>query len=304
MGSLFAAKLASQGATVHMYNRKNNHTDKINMEGLTVLVDGGVNQTVSMTVFHSPEMIDDYYDIVIVLVKAFATEKVLLSLLPHLNRNSIILSLQNGLGNAETIKKIAPKHIVSVGGTETGAGVIENGVIAQRAFGKTYIGETNTNNEKLTHFVQLLSASGLESYVVPDIQRVIWNKLMINIAYNGLTAITRLRNGDAVRSSQGKRIIEKVVREAAMVAQAEGISFHDEEILRKCIRIGYEDIGENKSSMLTDIIEKRKTEIDYINGAVVSLGKKHSISTPYNEMITDLIKMIEASYSISVSSSK
>lgn len=296
MGSLFAGKLATQNVSVTMYNRPNEHTEQIKEKGLTLIEKNGERTHVSFPVITDPDELSNNYDLVIILVKSFATKNVLTTIRPVIHQDTIVLTLQNGLGNFENIQAFVPIDNICIGTTGSGAGIVANGVIEQRAFGKTHIGKNIIGKEKIKKLVSLLSSSGLETEMVDNIQSIIWSKLMINLAYNGITAITRLKNGDAVASSEGKQLMEQLVKEGMKVAEAEKVELLYEDPVKECIRIGYEDISANKSSMLTDILLERKTEIEQINGAIVHLGKKHGIPIPYNETITRLVKMIEESY--------
>lgn len=296
MGSLFAGKLATQNVSVTMYNRPNEHTEQIKEKGLTLIKKNGEKTHVSFPVITHPTELRNDYDLIVILVKSFATKNVLTTIRSVINQDTIVLSLQNGLGNLENIQAFVPVENICIGTTGSGAGIVANGVIEQRAFGKTHIGKSVIGEEKITKFASLLSASGLKTEIVDNVQAIIWSKLMINIAYNGITAITKLKNGDAVASSEGKHLMEQIVKEGMKVAAAEKVELLYEDPIKECIRIGYEDISANKSSMLTDILLERRTEIEQINGAIVRLGKKHGIPTPYNETITQLVKMIENSY--------
>jgi 2-dehydropantoate 2-reductase len=240
----------------------------------------------------------DNYDLVICLVKSFATEAVLKQIAPILSPNTLLLTLQNGIGNAEVVEKFVPKSQIAVGGTVAGAGIIEPGRIARRGWGKTSIGSAlgGSHERMLQDISALFTASGLQTEVVPDVMSVIWSKLLVNIAYNGLTAVTRLTNGDAIRTDYGKELARKLVEEAVRIAEAQGIRLLYDQPVDEVIRLGDEEIGANKSSMLTDVLLQRKTEIESINGAIVKLGKQMSVATPYNDMLTLLIQVMEGSY--------
>ncbi|WBX79978.1 2-dehydropantoate 2-reductase [Virgibacillus salarius] len=168
----------------------------------------------------------------------------------------------------------------------------------QRAWGSTFIGSTVPEKHKqlLEQIASLFSAGGIKTHVSENVQSVIWSKLIVNVAYNGLTAVTRLTNGEAIRTDEGKELVAKLVTEAVQIAERKGILLLYDDPINECIRLGIEEIGKNTSSMLTDVLNKRKTEVEVINGAIVKEGKKHNMATPYNEMILKLVYMIENSY--------
>ncbi|WP_298826002.1 2-dehydropantoate 2-reductase [uncultured Planococcus sp.] len=301
MGSLFGGRLKTQHDEVLLYNRNNPHVEKINHSGLTIVERDNKETTVPLTVVQEISK-TDRYDVVLVLVKAHATRTVLEKMKGSFSSQTLIITMQNGLGNLEVIKELFPDNPAVAGTMGCGASVESDGRILHRGWGKNYIGQAADADaqNKLLEFTELLNRSGLETKLAEDVQTVIWNKLFVNVAYNSLTALSRLRNGDILNTEEGLALLRNVVSEAVQIATAEGISVDEEEVIAKCIRMGREDIGANKSSMLMDVLHKRKTEIDAINGAVTKLGRNHGLSTPYNEMITGLIKVIEANYDLQV----
>ncbi|WP_142828397.1 ketopantoate reductase family protein [Planococcus soli] len=301
MGSLFGGRLKAQQAEVFLYNRRNPHVETINQSGLTIVERDNQETTVPLTVVQDVSK-TDAYDLVLVLVKAHATKEVLESLKSAFSSETLLVTMQNGLGNLQAIAELFPNNPVVAGTMGCGASVESNGRILHRGWGKNYIGRSEDVDaqETLLEFIELLNRSGLETGLAEDVQTVIWNKLFVNVAYNSLTALTRLRNGDILNTVEGKALLRSVVTESVQVAKAEGISVDAEATVAKCLKMGQEDIGANKSSMLMDVLHKRKTEIEAINGAVAKLGKKHGIETPYNELITGIVKVIEANYDLQV----
>lgn len=301
MGSLFGGRLKAQQAEVILYNRKNLHVDKINQSGLTIIESDDQETTIPLKVVQEVSK-KDAYDLVLVLVKAHATRLVLEAMKDSFSPKTLIVTMQNGLGNLEAIAELFPNNPVVAGTMGSGASVESSGQILHRGWGRNYIGRSEDleAQEKLQEFIALLNRSGLETELAENVQTVIWNKLFVNVAYNSLTALTRLKNGDILNTEEGKSLLRSVVLEAVQVAKAEGVSVDAEEIIRKCLQMGMEEIGANKSSMLMDVLHNRKTEIDAINGAVAKLGRQHGIETPYNTLITELIKVIEANYDLQV----
>ncbi|MGE5702553.1 MAG: ketopantoate reductase family protein [Clostridia bacterium] len=301
MGSLFAGKLKRSGIDVTLFNhRLNDHVRAMQENGLTIMEKDESPVEVTLPVVTDADKLEDSYDLVICLVKSFATEAVLTQIAPVLSPTTMLLTLQNGIGNAEVLETFVPKSQIAVGGTVSGAGIIEPGRVVRRGWGKTSIGSVlgqgGQTESMLRDIASLFTASGLQTEVVPDVMSVIWSKLLVNIAYNGLTAVTRLTNGDMIRTDEGKELARNLIEEAIRIAEALGIRLLYEHPVEEVIRLGYEAIGPNKSSMLTDVLLQRKTEMDAINGAVVRLGKQLSIATPCNEMMMQLVKMIENHY--------
>ena len=301
MGCLFAGRLKAQQADVLLYNRYNPHIEQINQSGLVIVERDDKETTIPLKVVQAVSK-EDGYDVVLVLVKAHANKAVLEPMRESFSPDALFITMQNGLGNLETIKELFPNNPSAAGTMGCGASVESEGRILHRGWGKNYIGpvEETAAQEKLLDFIALLNRSGLQTDLADDVQTVIWNKLFVNLAYNSLTALTRLRNGDILNTDEGQDLLRNVVREAAQVAERIGVTVDAEQTIANCLRMGREDIGANKSSMLMDVLHKRKTEIDAINGAVAKLGKRHGVETPYNDLITGIIKVIEANYDLQV----
>lgn len=296
MGCLFGAKLRLAGFDVTLYNRENNTIKQIEKAGIELVTTENETKVVPIPVIYNHEKLDSY-DLIIILVKAFATETVLKRIKPIIKEETIVLSLQNGVGNLEAMEKVIPYADLGIGGTGSGASVLGPGKIAHRATGKTNIGfMKNRHPEKYKLISDMLTKAGLETSVTADVQSVIWSKLMINVAFNSLTAITRLRNGDILLPESGESLVRKLLSEALEVAKKEGIHILYDDPIEDIIKIGHEQIARNQSSMLTDVLNERKTEIEVINGTIVRYGKKHGIPTPYNDAMTKLIHLIENSY--------
>ncbi|MGB6407264.1 MAG: 2-dehydropantoate 2-reductase [Planococcus donghaensis] len=296
MGSLFAGRLKTQTSEVFLYNRKNSHVEKINQCGLTIIEQDNNKTVIPLTVVQE---VSKDYDLVLVMLKTHATKAVLTQLKNSFSLQTLFVTMQNGLGNLEILAEIFPNNSLVAGTMGSGANIESDGQILHRGFGTNFVGQPTDKRaqEKLVEFVGLLNQSGLETELADDVQAVIWNKLFVNLAYNSLTALTRLRNGDILNTVDGQNLLRSIVTEAIEIAEAEGIHVETETIIAKCIKMGQEQFPANKSSMLMDVLHERKTEIDAINGAVANLGKKHGILTPYNDMITGIIKVIEANYS-------
>jgi 2-dehydropantoate 2-reductase len=298
MGSLFGARLKNAGYNVLLVDTWKEHVNRIKEDGLKVLENTGEVKTTKIEITDDLSRETECFDLVIVFVKGYATQTAIQNALHLINEDTIVLTLQNGIGNAENLEKYVDPKQIAVGGTSYGGGVIEAGYVAHRAWGKTHIGPfgKECDFEKLEKIADILSESDIPTYALKDVRSVIWSKLLVNISYNGYTSITRLRNKHFTSTEEGKDLIRKAVTEALEVAKWQGIKIHFENPVEECIRIGLEDIAENKSSMLQDIVKERKTEIETINGAISDLGRKAGIPTPYNDMITSLVKIIENRY--------
>ena len=298
MGSLFGWRLKQGGYDVTLIDTWKEHVEKIKREGLKVEQSDGTISTVEIPITDDPKTLKGTYDLIIVFVKGYVTKEAVKSILHLIGKETTVITLQNGIGNANNMESIVSPDQIAVGGTAYGGGIIEPGFVAHRAWGNTYIGPFGENVEfsKLQKIAEILTECNIPTEAQHDVSSVIWSKLMINVAYNGLTSISRLRNIDFTSTPEGKDLIRGVVSEAVEVANAQGIEIIYKDPVAECIRVGLEDIAQNKSSMVQDSDFNRKTEIDNINGAIVNLGSKYGIETPYNKIVADLIKLIESRY--------
>lgn len=236
-------------------------------------------------------------DLVIICVKSYDTESAA-SLLPSLiHQNTLVLTLQNGLGHVEVLKKVLPERQIAVGVTFHGVTLVKTGHIRHAGAGPTCIGSFLPDKKvrrQLVKLAEILAAAGLATEAVDNIQEIVWNKLMVNIGINALSALTRLKNGDLVKFPEIQNLMAMAITEALAVARGKGLRANPktvEEAKAACLAT-----AKNRSSMLQDILNKKRTEIEAINGAVVKEGINLGIATPANEVLTLLVKGIEKSY--------
>lgn len=301
MACLTGGKLKASGEEVRLYNRLNSHVETINEQGLRIVEKDNSITQIKLDVVQDVKA-DEQVDILLVLLKAQANEAVLGKLRGKLSEKTLIITMQNGIGNAETIQQLFPLNTVVSGTLGHGASVEHDGTILHRGWGTNYLGnvEQGTPSNTLEAFARKLTEAGMKTDVSADVKAVIWNKLFVNAAFNSVTALTRLKNGDILNTPEGEDLLRAVTKEAVLVARAEGVDADAEAVIEECLRMGRQDIGSNKSSMLMDVLKKRQTEIDVINGGIVKLGKKHGIETPVNASLAELIRIIEQNYKLRV----
>jgi len=231
-------------------------------------------------------------DLVIFFVKTYDTEKAVSDALVLEKEDTIFLTLQNGLGNEDVICKQIDRKKVMLGVTGHGATLLRPGHIRHAGWGKTFIGELDHQmTDRAIRIAQMFCRAGIETEVSSNIHDNVWGKLLVNAGINALTALTGFKNGQLVDYPETARLMEKLVFEAAEVARRKGIHIEENPIDK--VRKAAEATRENRSSMGQDFDHRRRTEIDAINGAVVKEAERLGISIPYNQMITDLIKVIE-----------
>lgn len=235
-------------------------------------------------------------DLLIICTKSYDTESALGTAAASIGSDTFILTLQNGAGNVEIISRIAGKHRVIGGITGLGSTLLGDGYINYAGKGETVIGcPGGTMNAGLRRIQGILEDAGIETHVSEDITRIIWSKLVINAGINALTAVTRLKNGQLLASEGTREILHNAASEAAQVAEAQGIHLLYENAAAKVESVCLAT-AENMSSMLQDVMKRKRTEIDTINGVIVKEGSRRCIPTPVNRMLVHLVKAIEHSY--------
>jgi 2-dehydropantoate 2-reductase len=311
LGTLFAARLARAGQRVTMLGTWKEGIASLQRDGARIVNAEGIEQRFEVRATDDPhECVGANY--ALVLVKAWQTDRAATQLRNCLADDGLAVTLQNGLGNYETLvqvlndsatentekkrEKNSKNSVVSVakkysrvalGSTTTGATLIAPGVA--RAGGEGVV--SIQRHEKLDSIESALLSAKFNVHLVEDAHSLVWGKLVINAAINPLTALLRVPNGELLNRPSAREMMAQLAREVADVARAEKINlpFDDpvamvEEVARKT--------GANQSSMLQDVLRNAPTEIDAICGAVVRIGEKHNIETPVNRICRQLVRAL------------
>jgi 2-dehydropantoate 2-reductase len=209
--------------------------------------------------------------------------------------NTVFLTLQNGLGNEDVIcRQVDPKKVL-LGVTNQGATLLGPGRIRHAGWGKTYLGELDERRtDRIAEIARMFQKAGIESEISLSIKRLVWEKLLINIGINALAAVTGLKNGQLLDHPETLVLMEGLVSEAVEVARRKGIPIEGDPLGK--VKAVAEATRSNRCSMGQDLDNRRRTEIDVMNGAVVREAESLGIAVPYNRMVTNLVKVIERTY--------
>lgn len=290
MGSLFAARLAVAGEEITLVGRPSPHLDAIQHNGLQLVERDGVRQFVPLTVALDPSGVT-HADLILLMVKAWATAGAVASFRPYLAPSSLILTLQNGLGNRESIRGALGERLVPsilVGVTSQAALRPDAGMICHTGRGPTRIGgEAAVDPDTVRAVARLLSHAGIPTVAVADIDRWLWHKLSINVAINGLTALIGEENG-ALVENPALRIAGHIVSgEVARVARSQGFDLGD--VAAAVDEVALATAG-NRSSMLADLENGKETEIEAIHGAALDVGQSVGVEMPATRVIYALLR--------------
>jgi 2-dehydropantoate 2-reductase len=210
-----------------------------------------------------------------------------------------VLTLQNGLGNAETIAEALGPDRVLAGVTYRGGELRQPGVVAPTGPDKeTIVGELDgPATERVAAVVATFNAAGIRALPADDVRREIWGKFVVNVAGNALSAITGLRLGQLLGVDPSRHLVERIVEEVVLVATALGVGLPYPDPMAR-LRENWGTLLTAKSSMLQDLEKGRRTEIDALNGFVVREGERLGIPVPYNAAATLLVRTLEGAHDI------
>ncbi len=295
MGCLYASYLArNPKLSLTLLDHKRDKVKDINDRGLimrendeeiTIPVKAEVSGKV-----HTP------VDILMLFVKAHQTYAALKANTSLIGSKTIVVSLQNGMGNYMEIVKFLPLERIVIGTSNHNSTLLGNGKFFHAADGTTIIGGFGNSTDSPIETVRaLLAESGLDIAVSSDVKRLIWRKLFVNMAINPLTMLMEVKNGFIQTDRYSWECVRTIVKEGLAVAKADGEDFEEEAVLELVHKICVLT-GSGNSSMFQDRIHKRRTEIDFINGSVVRLARKYGIEVPYNTLLTQLVHAVEDSY--------
>ena len=260
--------------------------DALNKDGVRYVDADGNETSYPVHATDDPrECVDVKY--AIVLVKAWQTERVATQLSTCLAKDGLALTLQNGLGNRETLMQSLGASRVALGSTTTGATLLGAGYV--KAGGEGII--SLEQNQALGPLEAALQSAGFNIQVVENADALIWGKLVINAAINPLTALLRVQNGELLKRPSAHELMKALALEVTNVARAENIQLPFEDAVKAAEDVARKTAA-NTSSMLQDVLRGAPTEIDAICGAVVSAGEKHGIDTPVNRVCWQLVKAL------------
>lgn len=285
IGSLFGGILAKNN-NVTLIGRKP-HIDLIKKNGLTIK--GKTNLKIKIPAETTVNKINFSPDLILLTVKSYDTEKTIEQIKKIMNKQTIVLSLQNGLGNIEKIQKKINKNQIFIGVTTHGAFFEKPGVIKHTGVGHTIIGSKQNTIDKIKEITEIFNNAGIQTTTTNDIIKEIWVKTIINSSINPLTSFFQCRNGHLLRNPILENIVEKICYESTKVAKHEGIQVSYDDMTQKTKQV-IRDTADNFSSMLQSLQKNKQTEIDSINGEIIKHGKKHNAEIFLNEILLKLIK--------------
>ena len=301
MGSLFGYKLKKNGHNVCLIDVWKEHVEAVNQKGLTIETPDGMVDTLKIPMVMHPQdamaHMPGTLDLIIVFVKGTATEQAISQALCIVGPETKVITLQNGVGNAEVIHQFIPADRVYFGTTTVGATVKEAGHIMYyppQKETKTHIATMDGSiTEDIQNVAKAFTDSGLDTCVSNETEALVWKKLVVNCVGNPLSVVTRLYSNVLCSCDDNTQLTQQIIAEACAVAQKKGLPLSPEQFDWV---IPFTSKLERFPSMGYDAMRKMPTEIETINGAVVKEGKRLGIPTPVNETLYHLVRLISVNY--------
>ncbi len=297
LGTLFAAFFCRSGVDATLLDYRPDRVSKLARSG--VVVEAGEET------FHlHPQVIsweqaisrNSNFDVILLLVKAYVTSHILEELQSISHRNTLIITLQNGIGHEQILSRAFSKRQIVIGTTAIGANKPSDNLVRFAGHGQTRLGfafNDHSHLSELKQFLARMQKAGFQGEITVDIKWHLWQKLFANVGINAITALLCGKNGVLLQVKHARQVMVAAVKEA--------VDLHNHLFFRQADLdhvIAYidsicENTCENISSMLQDRLFHRFTEIDYINGAVVRISLESGLQAPVNSTLTSLIKALQ-----------
>jgi 2-dehydropantoate 2-reductase len=293
LGSALGGVLTEGGNDVRLVDAWAEHVATMNANGL-VLRDAGADRVVKVEASTSADNVGTV-DLVVVLVKSYHTRAAIEAARAIVGPDTVVMSLQNGLGHEDILAEVVGRERVLAGKTYAGGVLLGPGRVIAGTRGKeTFIGELGgALTPRATRIADTFTRAGLATTVSTNIIGTIWDKLLVNVATGALAGITRLPYGGLYSVPEIRATALAAVAEGIAVARAHGVVLTSE-LPEDAWNLACAGLPpEFKTSMLQSLEKGLATEIDFINGAVVSAGERCGVATPVNRTLVACIKGIE-----------
>jgi len=294
MGSIYAARFSRAGHEVVAIDIWQDHVNYINRNGL--FIDGPDGQIIAKNIKASTKFSDlkgcHFY---IIATKAMKLEESIKSLKDWINLNSPIITIQNGLGAGDIILRHMPENNIILGVAEGfGASLQKPGHVTHTANKQIRLGSISkiSSEKELQNIVDTWRSGGLKTEIYKNIEQLIWEKLLCNVTLSGPCSIFGCNVNELFNNQEYWNFALNCMQEAYSVGLSMGVPFSFEDPVAYVSDFA-KRVGSAKPSMLQDYENKKKTEIDFINGAIPPLGAKSKIPTPFNDHVCRIIREAE-----------
>jgi 2-dehydropantoate 2-reductase len=292
VGCYFGGMLARAGAPVTLIGRAP-HVDAIHRDGLFI---DSIHFKERVSVFASTELaaVRDA-QLVLFCVKTVDTERTAKLLAPFLAPDTTVVSLQNGVDNAERMDFAAGIQAISavvyIAAEMSGLGQVKHSGRGDLVIGNPPSNQGASETE-LAEIAGIFTRAGVPCRVSQNIMFELWTKLIMNCAYNALSALSRARYGRLVDDAGSVEVMRQAVSEGVGVGNASGVRLSEDKLMAAVLELG-RVVPEALSSTAQDIARGKPTEIDSLNGFLVRRGEELGVPTPVNQTLYSLVKLLE-----------
>jgi 2-dehydropantoate 2-reductase len=298
VGSFYGAMLARAGHRVTLIGRPA-HVLAIQRDGLQLEM-GQQLHTVRVEASSDPSAVAGA-DLVLCCVKSGDTEDAARQMAPHLGPATLLMSLQNGVGNAETLARLLPCRVIPavvyVAVALGGPGRVCHFGRGDLAIGAMPGGTQSSVPEwpTLQALVDLFAGAQVPVRIVPDVAVELWAKLLVNCAYNAISGLAQMPYARLAEQADIRAVQDDIVREVIAVAAASGVTLPLDASLDAVRRIAV-GMPQQLSSTAQDMARRKPSEIDHLNGYIARRGLELGVPTPVNRTLYALVKLVESGY--------
>ncbi len=292
MGCLYGAAFHRAGCEVTLIDVAQAHIDAINANGLELDTRAGVEHLPIRACL--PDAVSEPFDLVVVFTKTFHTEGALKGIARGIGENTHLLSLQNGLGNDERLAGFVADERVMIGASMLPSDLVGPGRVRSHGEGYSKLYPAFSDDDSFAGQVaQAMTSGGLPAVLDPQIREAIWSKAIFNAAMNPLCALTLRTPGFLGAHEESRAMIHAVVEEGVAAAHANGVMIEAQPI-HDLTEVSMTDHADHEASMLQDVKAGRRTEVDAINGAIVTAARSAGSAAPVTETLWRLVRLAEA----------
>jgi len=296
LGSLIGARLAQSGHDVQLLIRNQAHREAITKNGLAITT-GADTQSIPIRAC-SPADATSPIDLIILLTKTYQSDTALRDAAHLLNENTAILSLQNGLGNAQRIAGHISLTQIYVGISMMPAILTRPGMVSTQGSGHSRFYTADGRDRPFAHAIgAAFQHAHMDCQVDSQIETAIWEKAAFNAASNALLAITSTTPGALLKCPEAMELAQRIATEALTIARAAGVQVEPSKVT-DLLALSSNKHPNHKPSMAQDLAAKRRTEVDAINGAFARQAESLGIAAPLNDAIWRIVRLAEAGFSV------
>lgn len=287
LGSSFGYMLKKGGHEVTLMDYWDEHIQTVQNNGLTVDVNGKTeNIEISMD---KPENINEKFDVIFIFTKSMGLRAMLENIEHTLSKDTKVVCLLNGLGHANTLSEYVPAENIIMGTTVWTAGLDAPGKVHLMGEGPVEVQESDPQGKETTlEIVQVMKDCGLNGVYSNDVHFTTWRKACVNGTMNALSALLDANIEELFESEQTVAVVKEIIKEFVLAAKLDGVELDVEEIMTYVTDLS-KKVGPHYPSMHQDISNRRRTEVDFLNGYVAKMCEENGHAAPNCHLITQLV---------------